>query len=328
MKALRQVAFGRPTEVLSLVDMETPDPGEGEVLCRVLASPLNPADLLSVRGFYPIKPQLPWIPGIEGVGQVVALGRGVQSMKRGQIVLLPIRAGLWAEMAVAQAKDCVGLPSDICPTQVSMLRINALTARVMLKEFYSLSKGDWLIQNPGSSSVAQYIVQLANREGIRTCSIIRRPERAAHMKALGSSATLLDGPDLKERVRDATGGASISLALDATGGEATNRMASCLCDDGLVVSYGAVSRKPAQIGVMHSVFRGVRLQGFWLYPWKQRNPERTRVYLNRLAEDFRVGHLSTEVAGEFGLEKWNEAFALARQNVRDGRVVLCPSTRV
>jgi trans-2-enoyl-CoA reductase len=325
MKALHHIAHGAPEEALELVDMETPDPGRADVLCRVLASPVNPADLLTLRGLYPVQPELPRIPGIEGVGVIEATGASVSTLKPGQLVLLPVRAGPWAEKTVVRAMECMPLPSDVDPAQVCMLQINALTARVLLSDFRMLGKGDWIIQNPGSSSVAQYIIQMAEMQGIRTVNLIRRPERALQLEALGADVVLLDGADLDKRVQVATNGAEISLAFDGTAGAATDRMAACLSRGGLVVSYGAVSRDPIQLSVLQTVFRGIRLRGFWLYPWKRKDTVRTNNWLRELAEDFEASRLITEVAGEFTLGQWREALELAASSDRNGRVVFCPS---
>jgi NADPH:quinone reductase-like Zn-dependent oxidoreductase len=325
MKALQHIAHGSPEEALKLVDIETPTPGRADLLCRVLASPINPADLLSLRGLYPIKQPLPGIPGIEGVGVIEAKGSSIGKLEVGQKVLLPVRANPWAEKTVVKAMDCIPLSSDVDPVQVCMLQINALTARVLLSDFRMLSKGDWIIQNPGSSTVGQYIVQLAELRGIRTVNLIRRSERAGHLESLGADVVLLDGEDLAKRVDTATKGAEISLALDAMGGPATDRMASCLSRGGLVISYGAMSREPAQLSVVQTVFRGIRLRGFWLYPWKRKDMQRTRDWIRELGEDFEASRLITEVAGEYSLDQWREALELAESSERNGRVVFCPS---
>ena len=108
--------------------------------------------------------------------------------------------------------------------------------------------------------------------------------------------------------------------------KATDRMAASLARGGLVVCYGAVSRSPAELSVLQTVFRGIRMRGFWLYPWKRRDMERTRQWLRELIEDFEASRLITEVAAELPLERWQEAFELAASSERNGRVVLCPVT--
>jgi trans-2-enoyl-CoA reductase len=325
VRALRHVAYGSPSDALELVDIAPPTPGPGEVRCKVLASPINPSDLLTLRGLYPIQLDLPRIPGIEGVGEVESIGSGVEDRAIGQRVLLPVRAGPWAELAVCRASECIALPGSVDPSQLSMLRINALTARVMLSELSPLSEGDWMIQNPGSSSVGQYTVQMARLMGIKTVNLIRRESREAHLKALGADVVLMDGPDLGRRVREATGGAQISMAFDGVGGAATDRLARCLQREGKVFCYGAVSRKAAELSVLQTVFRGISLHGFWLYSWKKANPERLEDMICGLVDDFEAGRLITEVAGVYSLERWSEALDHARSSERNGRVVFCPS---
>jgi len=101
-------------------------------------------------------------------------------------------------------------------------------------------------------------------------------------------------------------------------------MASCLSKNGLVISYGAVSREAAHLSVLQSVFRGIRLRGFWLYPWKRKNMERTRSWIRELADEFDASRLITEIAGEFSLDEWEQALVMAGSSERNGRVVFCP----
>ena len=326
MKALQLKSHGPPAEALQLVNLPDPQAGRADVVCSVLASPINPTDLLTVRGFYPILPTLPNIGGMEGVGRVETVGSAITALSPGQHVLLPVRGHPWAEKTVVKAVDCIPLPDSVDPSQACMIRINALTARVLLSEFRLLNRGDWIIQNPGSSSVGQYVIQIAEMMGLKTVNIVRRPERAEYLKSLGAHAVLLDGPDLPKRVKEATAGAEIALALDGIGGAATDRMAGCLMRGGLVVCYGAVSRSPAELSVLQSIFRGIRLRGFWLYPWKRKDMERTRIWLKELVDDFEASRLITEIAAEFPLERWEDAFELAASPNRNGRVVLCPTS--
>ena len=96
---------------------------------------------------------------------------------------------------------------------------------------------------------------------------VRRPQLIDHLAAFGADVTLVDGPDLRARVTEATGGGRIKLGIDAIAGEATRRLASCLADGGTVVNYGLLSGKPCEVDAADIVFRDISLRGFWYSRW-------------------------------------------------------------
>jgi NADPH:quinone reductase-like Zn-dependent oxidoreductase len=147
MRALQIRSLGAPQDVLELVDLrEPPAPGSGEVLIAVEHAPINLNDLYLIQGTYPIRPSLPSVVGNEGVGRVLALGRGVDHLKVGDRVLVPLKIGSWRERLVAPAAGLFALPAAD-PRQLAMLGINPPTAALLLKET-DLRRGDWSRRMP------------------------------------------------------------------------------------------------------------------------------------------------------------------------------------
>ncbi|MEE2751857.1 MAG: 2-enoyl thioester reductase domain-containing protein [Myxococcota bacterium] len=325
MLAVRYARHGRPRDVLELVELPVLEPSPSQVVIEVTASPINPLDLLLIQGFYPLLPQPPCTGGVEGVGRIKATGSAVQSLKPGDTVLLPVRHGAWAKEVLVEAQDVLRLPAEIDPVQACMLRINPPTALLLLTHFSTIEPGDWILQFPGTSSVGQLVVQLAAQMGIRTVSIIRNPERASLIQQLGGDAIVVAGDNLAKRVAQATEGAPIQLALDAVGGSATHQLARCLAPGATVVSYGALSRNPSELGVDQSVFRDITLRGFWLFQWNQEHGQTTsdRLVLD-MAEQTNQGNLASKIDSEYPLEDVLGAIERARSPDCFGRVVLRP----
>src|SRR5437868_3067014 len=118
MKALVFGRFGEPSEVLQLQDVPLPEVGPGQVRVRMLASPVNPSDLMTVRGQYGRRPPLPATPGFEGVGVVDAAGPGLMRLIRGlspgrRVAVLNGTGGNWQQFVVLPARQVVPLPADI-----------------------------------------------------------------------------------------------------------------------------------------------------------------------------------------------------------------------
>src|SRR6516164_322668 len=121
MKAIRFTRFGEPTEVLELQEVPIPEAGPGQVRVRMIASPINPSDVLVVRGEYGRLPQLPATPGFEGVGVVEASGGGILGRLRlhRRVAVPNGRGGNWQEYVVLPAKHVVPIPKDIPDDQAA-----------------------------------------------------------------------------------------------------------------------------------------------------------------------------------------------------------------
>jgi len=312
-----------PSEMVEAVTLaDPPAPGSGEVVLRMVAAPIHPADLLTIAGDYGVLPPLPAVPGVEGVGRVEQLGADVDHLRPGDLVLLPMGRGTWCERMTARAAGLFALPADGDPMQLAMASANPATAYVMLRHFVTLAPGEWAIQNAANSAVGQYLATLARAAGWRTVSVVRRAEAAAVAAAAGADLVLVDGPDLAARVAEATGGAELALAIDAVGGDATLRLADCLAEGGTVVNYGLLSGEPCRVSAQATVFRDVRLRGFWLARWVREasREERTAVFREVVARVV-AGDLRSTVEATYLLGEAKAAVGHAMRGGRGGKIL-------
>ena len=125
-KAAVYETHGNPVEVLRVVDLPQPSPAADEVVVKMSAAPINPADLNAIEGKYPIKPALPATPGMEGAGMVIEVGSAVRDLAVGTQVILPHNFGTWREIAIIAADKVVAVPNEIEPTQAAMLKVKLL----------------------------------------------------------------------------------------------------------------------------------------------------------------------------------------------------------
>lgn len=315
MKAIRIEAFGKPSDVVKLVDV--PDvgaPAENEAVIALEASPINNSDLLMITGRYGYRPPLPTIVGTEGVGRIVAVGSSVKHLKVGDRTLVPYPAPAWAERIKVDAARLRALPQgDV--DQFAMLGINPPTAYLMLTEFVKLSPGAWVIQNSANSGVGRALIPIAKSMGLKTVNVVRREDIIDELKAIGGDVVLLDGPDLGKRVAAETGNAPIQLAIDAVSDTATMNLMGCLAEKGVLVFYSAVSGKPFVGPPTSLIFRDISLRGFWLANWfKAATPDQiTRMY-DRLAPLVGSGAIKAPVAATFTFEQASEAMTAAGEN--------------
>lgn len=315
-----------PQDVIRAVPADVPVLAAGQALVAVLAAPINPSDLLMLTGDYGTLPPLPALAGNEGVGRVVALGPDTAAPSVGQLVLLPPGSGTWATHLVAEARRLVPLPEGADPQQLCMLTVNPPTASLMLSEFVPLAPGDWVIQNVANSAVGGYLVQLARLRGLRTVNLVRRESAVAAVQALSGDVVLVDGDDLTARVQAATGGAAIRLGIDAVGGAATDRLASCLGEGATLVNYGMMSGEPCQVAPRSFVFNDLTLRGFWLAKWfRHASRDAQRALYAELTRLMASGALHARIHATFPVERIQDAVAAAAAGGRDGKILIAPA---
>jgi NADPH:quinone reductase-like Zn-dependent oxidoreductase len=328
MKAVRFSAFGQPLKVVEVVDLPDAELQPGEARVEVLATPINPSDLLTLTGQYGSLPKLPAVPGNEGVGRVVEV-KDATHVRVGDTVFLPMGAGTWRTHLIAPAAELLPVPPGTDVKQASMMFINPPTADVLLRQFVQLQPGEWVIQNAANSAVGRYLISLAKLAGYKTLNVVRRDELAPELTALGADAVMVESDELPALVREATGGAKVRLAIDAVGGDATRRLGDCLAPGGVVVNYGIMSGKDPKLSAQATIFKDITLRGFWLVNWMRRAPrEEQRATFARLAKLMAEGTLKTPVEGTYPLERIQDALARAMEGGRAGKVLLTPNGSV
>lgn len=302
----------RPSGV-AVADLPDPGrPGPGEVRVRMRLAPVNPADRLAIAGRYAPRGGLGDILGAEGLGAVDAIGDGVMDVALGQRVILLSR-GNWVEWRRVPAAEVLAVPDMLPETQAAMLRINPATAMRLLDRL-ALSRGDWLIQNAATSSVAGWVRRLAVGRGLRTIDVVRSNSPDA-----GSGGMLADGDDLAERVAEVTEGQEVAGALDAVAGTATGRLADCLAANGTLVVYGHLSGAPCVISSALLTTKSLTLHGFTLRAAEA--GEAPKYLAARYAELAALAAADPEpVAGIFALGDIDAALAATGR----GRILLRP----
>ena len=322
IKAIVYRAHGKPEEVLRLEEQPLPRPAANEALVRMFAAPINPADLNAIEGKYPIRPELPATPGMEGAGVVVEIGDGVKNLTVGTQVILPHNLGTWREACVVAADKLVAVPDEIEPEQAAMLKINPLTAWRMLHDFVALQPGNWVVQNAANSAVGRAVIVIARELGFRTLNIVRRAELIDELRAEGGDVVLLDDDGARAAAAAATNGEPIRLAFNAVGGESALRLAKIVAAEATIVTYGAMSLQPLRLPNGLLIFKNLHFTGFWINKWyEQATPAARQEAFARIFEFARRELLQTKIERTYPLGEFAAAVARAGEGTRDGKVV-------
>jgi NADPH:quinone reductase-like Zn-dependent oxidoreductase len=326
MKAAVITRFGEPTEVLEVRELPQPEPGPGQVRVRVTASPINPSDLMTIRGEYGRKPHLPATPGYEGFGVVEAAGSGLLGrLRRGKrVAILSGAGGTWSESVVVSAKHVVPVPDNLPDDQGATFFVNPATALIMVRRVLKVPSGSWLLQTAAGSALGRMVIRLGQRDGFRTVNIVRRSEQIDELKRLGADVVLSSTEgSIPDRVQAATGGAPVRFGLDAVGGATGAAALQSLGPRGRLLIYGTLSGEPIALDPRSLIVHGASVEGFWLTNWIQAHGPLTMLCLFREIKKFLAdGVLTTDIGTTFPLEQVRDAVRLAATPGRTGKVLL------
>ncbi len=330
MKAIVFDQFGDPREVLQVRAVPKPlDPGPGQVRVRMRASPVNPSDLLVVRGQYGRLPDLPATPGFEGVGVVDAAGPGFLRWLRGlkpgrRVAVLNGQGGNWQEYVTLPARQLVPVPDDLPDEQVASFFVNPATAVVMTQWVLRVPRGQWLLQTAAASALGRMVIRLGKYAGFRTLNVVRRREQAEELRHMGADAVIAaNDEDIDQRVREITQGDGVRYALDAVGGAMGAAAVRALGASGRMLIYGTLSGEPIPLDPRWLLVGQKRLQGFWLSEWVRQQGIFTMLKLfRRITRLMRAGVLTTQVEASYSLDEIAQAVAKAETPGRKGKVLL------
>ncbi|NXM04095.1 MECR protein, partial [Tyrannus savana] len=328
-----------------LKDLEVPKLGDSDVHVKMLAAPINPADINMIQGrTYAILSPLPAVGGNEGVGEVLEVGSRVSALKRGDWVI-PANAGLgtWRTRGVFPEEMLLKVPSDIPVLCAATLSVNPCTALRMLTDFETLAPGkpsakqqefwgdlpvssarktwiyshpgDSVIQNAANSGVGQAVIQIARASGIKTINVVRDrpdlPQLVERLMALGAdhvvTEEMLRKPEMKDIFKSTP---KPRLALNCVGGKSTTEMLRHLQPKGTMVTYGGMAKQPVMVPVSAFIFRDVRLRGFWMTQWRKdhvQDQESVAGMMDTLCQLIRRGQLSAPACTEVPLQDYRAA---------------------
>ena len=325
MKTINAAVYerhGNPADVLHVESQPWPTPAPGEVIVKMRAAPINPADLNQIEGKYPVRAELPATPGFEGAGTVVDVGSDVKGLTSGALVILPHNVGTWRDAVAVKASELVVVPADIKPVDAAMLKINPMTAWRLLHDYVELGPGDWLIQNAANSAAGRAVIQIAHQLGYKTVNVVRRSELIGELRAEGADIVLVDSENLRREVQDAIGGPPIRLGLNAVGGESALRLANCLAPGSTLVTYGAMSLQPLKIPNGLLIFKDLRFRGIWINKWYDNaTPAQRMEAFQHLFEMAKRGLLQTKVEQAYPLREAKTAVAHAARGQRSGKII-------
>jgi len=260
-KAIRFHATGGP-EVLRLEDVETGEPGPGEVRIRNAAIAVNYRDILVRRGTHRVA--LPSGLGLESAGTIEAIGAQVSGLAIGErVACVAGPDGAYAQARLVPAARVVPLPDGIDARVAAAMMVRGMTARYLLHETFRVKPGDTILIHAAAGGVGLILCQWARHLGATVIGTVGSPDKAAIARAHGCDHPIVIGGDAPEdfvaRVRALTGGAGVPVVYDSIGKATFEGSLACLARRGLLASFGEASGDPdplapRRLGALGSVY--------------------------------------------------------------------------
>jgi len=325
MRAIIHHTFGEPSDVLTVENIETPEPGEGEVRVRTLLSPIHNHDLWTIRGTYGFKPELPARTGTEAVGVVDALGSGVTHLQVGQRVATGGTFGVWAEYFIAKAAALIPVDDSLTDDVAAQL-VSMPFSAIALLDTLDLNEGDWLVQNAANGAVGRLVAQLAAARGINVVGLVRRAARVDELAAQGiANVVATDADDWQDTVATITAGAPITVALDSVGGSASGDLVSLLAENGTLIVFGAMNSPVMEIPSGGIIFKDVTVKGFWgSRVMGAMGSDKRAALLGELVTRVREGSLTVPVEAVYSFDEAKAASSANFVEGRAGKILLRP----
>lgn len=324
MRAVLCKEFG-PPESLVVEEVPDPQPGRGQVVVDVAAAGVNFPDVLIIQNQYQFKPPLPFTPGGEIAGTVAQLGEGVTTLKVGDRILASTGIGGFAERVVIKAESAVPIPDEMDFVTASAFLFTYGTSHYALKDRGHLRSGETLLVLGAAGGVGLAAVELGVVMGARVIAAASTDDKLEVCRQHGAHEVInYSTEDLKQRVKELTGGLGADVVYDPVGGDYAEAALRATAWEGrfLVIGFTAgIPRPPLNLVLL----KGCDIVGVFWGAFVMRDPQRHLANVAELMEWFKAGKLKPHVSGTYPLANVADALNEVGNRKVKGKVVITPT---
>lgn len=319
MKALVVSALSPDLSGTALVEVPEPQAAPGKVLIRVKAAALNYPDLLMTRGEYQLKPPLPFSPGMEIAGEVIA-GEGFAA---GDAVVAGTRLGGFAERVSVDAAAVRRKPAHLSFGQAAGVGAAYLTAYVALVRLAKVQPGEWVLVHGATGGVGLAAVDLATSLGARVIATSRSPDKLAIVQAEYGVEACLPATGFRDRVKELTGGGA-QVIYDPVGGDVFDESVRAIAFGGRLCVVGFTSGRIATVSTNMPLIKGFSVIGVRAGEYGRQFPDKGRENQEAIWTLAAEGKIRARVHAEYALADWRSAFEAMQRSDMVGKIVLTP----
>jgi NADPH2:quinone reductase len=322
MKAVLCKQFG-PPESLVLEELPSPRPGAGEVVVRMRAASLNFPDVLIIQNKYQMRPPLPFSPGSEFAGEVKEVGEGVKGLKPGDRVMACTGYGAFAEEIKTEANRLVPLPEGMDYNSGAAFLLTYGTSDHALRDRAQLKAGETLLVLGAAGGVGLAAIDIGKAMGAKVIACASSADKLEVCREHGADAVInYATEDLREKIKDLTGGKGVDIVYDAVGGPYSEPALRSTTWRGRFVVIGFAAGDIPKIPLNLPLLKGSSIVGVFWGDFVRREPKNFAASLAQLAAWFREGKLKPHVSQTFPLAQAVDALKLMAARKVKGKVVL------
>ena len=328
MKAWRLHRTGEPTSVMSLEQVDEPAPEAGQVLVRVRSAAVNFPDAMMCRGEYQIRPPLPFTPGVELCGEVVALGEGVTGPGVGaRVIGSPVLPhGAFAEFALMDAARTFPAPDALDDAEASAFHIGYQTGWFGLHRRAALRAGETLLVHAAAGGVGSAAVQLGKAAGARVIGVVGGAAKAEAARQSGADLVVdRHSEDFVQVVKEATGGRGADVVYDPVGGDAYAGSTKCVAFEGRIVVVGFASGSIPTPGLNHALVKNYSVLGLHWGLYDRHDPKAVREAHRELSGLAAAGLVKPLVSERVPLAGAADAVQRVADGSTVGRIAVLPA---
>jgi NADPH:quinone reductase len=308
---------------IAVEDVAAPKPGPGEVLVAVKSASLNFLDTLITRGKYQYKPALPFSPGAEFAGTIAGVGAGVAGVKPGERVCGYSGWGAAAEWLVVKAEALTPVPAGVSDAVASGVTITYGTAMHGLKDRGRLKPGETVAVLGASGGAGLAAVEIAKLMGARVIAVASSDDKLAVCRERGADAVLnYATADLKQGLRDLTGGRGVDVIYDCVGGDHAEAALRSIAWMGRFLVVGFAAGPIPKIPLNLALLKSCDICGVFWGEAAVRDPAAIRANITQVLAWVAAGQLSPHIHATFPLSQIGDAIGLLDRREATGKVVI------
>jgi NADPH2:quinone reductase len=310
-------------EALVIEEVPGAEPGPGEIAVTVRVAALNFFDTLITRGKYQHKPELPFSPAGEIAGVVARVGEGVTGFQPGDRVAAYLGWGGARDEVILTTEAAIPIPSGVADEVAAGVPITYGTAIHGLKDRANVQPNEWVAVTGAAGGAGLAAIEIAKVMGARVIAVASSEEKLAICRSHGADAVIDYGKeDLKQALRERTGGAGVDVVYDCVGGDAAEPALRALRWNGRFLVVGFASGDIPKFPLNLLLVKGVSVMGVFWGEAVKRDPAGHRANMEFVLRAVADGRLRPHVHGTYPLERIAEAIGVLERREATGKVVV------
>ena len=297
-------------DALTWTELPTPQPKAGEVLLEIKAASLNFPDILIVQNKYQMKPPLPFVPGSEYAGIVLAVGEGVTHLKVGQAVACLSGTGGFATQTIAPAALCMPLPAGFPMVDAAAFIMIYATSHHALVDRAQLKAGETVLVLGAAGGVGTSAIQIAKAVGARVIAAASTPEKCDLCKSIGADATInYSTENLRDAIKTLTGGKGPDVIYDPVGGDFAEPAFRSIAWRGRYLVVGFASGHIPALPLNLALLKGASVVGVFWGDFAKKEPKANAAMMGELAQWYGEGKIKPVIDRTMPMSALKAAYA-------------------